>query len=265
MQATGGAPSTKLSIRDKVFRKLTNGTLRDPLITATTDRDIAKTVMSGLIGRPAHLQTDAILRSAKEIENFDFTPGQWVRTTHSYVIPEIVSDRGHISRDNLIEWLNQDYYHLTREENYKPLKPGILVEPYVQDGEAPVEIRVLCYNGDVSLFHSFERSDQHHYNPRRYYTPDWEPLEFSVWDPHHEVIYPKPAQLDAFKADCEKISAPFEIVGIEALLYPGGEYRFIGLSHCPDGGLPRIVPKSATQEYNDRFFRLPPYGDTVPD
>lgn len=265
MQTTGAAPSTKKSVRDKIFRKLTNGTLGDPIISATTDRSFAKLAISGMIGRDVGLPTDAILRSEAEVAEFDFQAHHWVRTTHAHVLPIQIAAHKTVPKDQIESWLTLNYYRLFREANYKHLKPGILVEPFVRNAQIPLEVRALCFDGQVSLLHTFDGREGLPYAPRRYYTPDWQVLDFSVWDPADEKDYDKPANIQAFLDDCAKVAQHFEIIGLEALFYPDGSYYFIGLSHCPDGGLHKVHPASKQQEYNDRFLRLPPYGDTPLD
>lgn len=262
MQATKGTPSTGLSYRDKIFRKLTGPIMDDPFVRTTTDREHVKTFIDGLLKRPAALATYSILRTEEDIAHADFPRDAWVRTTHSYVIPMIVREQPVIPRDTLKDWLATDYYHRFRERNYKGLTPGILVEPYFKDGARPTILVALCYKGEVSLLHTHGTDPQTGVSTRRYYSPNWEDLNFSIWDPVTPNALPKPETLDAFLDDCATISTPFEIVGVEALLYPDGSYAFFALSHCPDGGLAKVIPTEANDEFNARFFRKPPYGDT---
>ena len=261
-RSAGASPSTKLSFRDMVYRKLIGDALNDTLVKATTDRLHAKTFIDGRLVKRAAIPTLAVLRTDDDIEQFSFEPGTMVRTTHSYVVPAIISEVGTPPRVQFKEWLAQDYYYDTRELNYKGLQPGLLIEPYEKEGTAPVPLIAFCYAGQVSLVHTLEfRGAQ---RLRRFYTPEWEPMEFSIWDPLSPVI-DKPKNLAAFIEDCNTLSEPFEIVAVEALVYPDGSYVFTAFSHCPDGNGAWILPHSATQEFNARFFRTPPYGDTDPE
>lgn len=256
MQDTGGTPSTEMSFKDKIFRKLTNGSLDDVLIRAMTERDVTKTVIDGLLKRDACIGTLAVLRSHEEIDAFNFPEGAWVRTTHSYVIPELIGPTPP-PVDIFHNWLAHDYYHEMREANYKGLRPGILVEPFMRGGASPYLLVALCFDGDVSLFHTLEIdwASMNHAS-RRFFDLEWRALDFSVWDPISPILRPQPSALHAIISDCRRIAATSEIIACELLIYPDGEYQFFGISHCPDGGIPKIIPPDAADEYNSRFFRL---------
>lgn len=256
--AGGASPSTDLSFRDKLYRKVIGDELDDLLVRATTDRETAKSFINGAVIKDIAIPSIAVLRSEEEIDTFDFPRDTAVRMTHGHVAPVILSDMSEAPRALFKEWLKRDYYHETRERNYKGLRPGILVEPYLRNGSSPLNIVASCYDGQVSLFHHLEYTDGARTRKRRYYTPDWSPLEFSIWDPVCAPVA-KPKNLKNLIKDCAAISEPFEIVGIEAWIYPDGQYFITSISHLPDGNGARILPASAQEEFNARFFRFPPY------
>ena len=260
-RSSGATPTASLSFRDKTFRKLIGDALDDILVKSTTDKLHAKRYIDGVLLRRAAIPTEAVFRTIEDAEDYAFKTGSMIRTTHSYVVPQIVTGPESLSYSQMDDWLKQDYYRDMRERNYKGLQPGIIVEPYLKDGETPIHVVAFCYNGKTSLLHSLEFQDGGKTRKRRFYDLDWNPLEFSIWDALLDPIS-KPKKLKNFIEDCSSLSEPFEIVAVEGLIYKDGSYVFTGFSHCPDGNGAKIIPPSATAEFNARFFRLPPYGDS---
>ncbi len=99
-------------------------------------------------------------------------------------------------RKNCRRWLEENYYYLSQEWQYKNIKPCIIIEKLLQDknGKIPNDYKLHCINGKVEFVYcSVDREGE---NYRSIYTPEWERMNMEWVAPRDHKGY--------FGADIEK-------------------------------------------------------------
>ena len=109
-----------------------------------------------------------------------------IKTNHGSSNVTIVRDKKVINYKKLqndLNWeLRQNYYYITREWQYKNMRPRILVEKLLlcENGKIPNDYKIHCFHGEPKIVYvSIDREGQ---NKRNIYSADWKPLRFT-WAP----------------------------------------------------------------------------------
>lgn len=115
--------------------------------------------------------------------------------------------------DQFDEWLALNYYWVTRELQYLDIKPRIMVEEFLDDGNAdgPLDYRFWCFHGKPALIQVDNRP--HTINP--FYDLDWNDvgLSYRSWDAPRNI--PRPSHLDEMIAVAKALSEEFDFVRVD--------------------------------------------------
>jgi TupA-like ATPgrasp len=150
-------------------------------------------------------------------------------------------------------WLTQvsPLWRYRGEWIYSTAKPGILLEERLGGQFAPADYKFFVFHGDVGLIvvHTARFSDQHQ---RRYYTPDWKPLEIRHPDCLIAPVAPAPRSLDRMLTVASKIGADFDFIRVD--LYDiDGEVWFGELTPYHGSGLDPFEPLEWDRELGRRW------------
>ena len=144
--------------------------------------------------------------------------------------------------------LNQ--YHLSREPQYRDIKPRLIVEQLLTDpdGEIPPDFKLHCFHGEVEAIQvDTDRFSDHH---RNFYDVQWQllPFTWSWWGPHGPLwsqgqAVEKPPQLEEMIGVARTLSKEFDYVRVD--LYDCREKVYFGeLTLHHGGGWERFDPAS---------------------
>lgn len=124
-------------------------------------------------------------------------------------------------RENCRFWLNTNYYHVTREWQYKNIKPRIIIEKLLEtkEGKIPNDYKFHFINGEFQFVYvSYDREGV---NDRCTYDENWNRLPF-VWVPdtsYRETMnstdVPKPASFDKMMQFGKEIAKDFDYVRVD--------------------------------------------------
>jgi hypothetical protein len=134
---------------------------------------------------------------------------------------------------------------------YSTVKPGILLEERLGGELPPEDYRFFVFHGDVALIQvDYGRFVDHR---RRFYTPDWKPLEIrNAYD--LAPVKPAPPTLERMLAVASKLAAEFDFLRVD--LYDiDGEVWFGELTPCAGGGLNPFAPLEWDRELG-RWWRM---------
>ena len=87
------------------------------------------------IGDEYNVPTLKILRSFKEVQNFEFPNKCVIKPTHMSGEVIIRKDNETIDYNLIKKWFLSNYYNRSREANYKMLKPKVIVEELIFNDE----------------------------------------------------------------------------------------------------------------------------------
>ena len=146
------APNTyPVRFNDYLFKMKTDGTLLEPMRQFISDKEYVKTYIGGTVGWEHTVKTLAVLRHPDEVDSLKLEHFPCVlKPTHTSGNVIFITDlEVPLERDLLRSWFTIDYYKQTREQNYRFLRPKIIVEEFFsEDGVTPPkDFKVFCFGG----------------------------------------------------------------------------------------------------------------------
>lgn len=176
-----------------------------------------------------------IFNSVEEI-NFDLLPTSFVlKTNHGSGWNLICRDKNLLDENKVKRqfkrWLKYNAFYLTREYQYKQIKPAILCEEMLEYNL--YDYKFFCFDGEPKIIQvDVDRFTNHR---RAFFNTKWEKQNFSIRYPVSEKAIEKPSNLNEMISVCKKLSALFGFVRVDLYLVDGCIY-FGELTFTPGGG-----------------------------
>lgn len=172
-------------------------------------------------------------------------PNQFVvKPTHGSGWVKIVTDKESEDVGGLTDlcnqWLSQRFDPLKEEYWYEDITPRILVEELLPSnvGKVPRDYKFFVFNGNIEYIQV--DTDRFSKITRRFYTPDWEPQDFTRRYPLGPIIE-KPSNLDEMMSIAENLGQEFEFIRVDLYNTPKG-IKFGELTPAPGSGGSRFDP-----------------------
>ena len=229
---------------------------RTPLHTICADKYAVRSYIEEKIGSKYLVPLFMHTKDPKEvnIKNLPNVPSI-IKTNHDSGGGYFVNNKEELDiqsiQSNLKQRLQTNYYHkISREWQYKNIKPSIIVESLLQtmDGSIPMDYKLHCFNGKVRMIQvDIGRGTKEHY--RNWYNTNWvrEPYRWSskkengkYTDPASFEI-PAPKTLNKMIELSHVLSKPFCYVRVDWYDVDGKLY-FGELTFHHDSGYAPILP-----------------------
>lgn len=220
----------KKFLNDYLFKIKTTEEILSSLRQYTSDKEFVKKYISSVVGNQFNVKTKKILKTREEILSYKFSIGDVIKPTHASGLVKFI-DENDVKKDEIIKWLEFDFYHRTREANYKYLLPKIIVEEPIFGRTNVNDIKFFCYNGKVKIIQcDFDRRTNH---TRMLYDRNWKKLNASLRYPKSDKIQPRPAKLMEMITVAENLAKPFDLVRVD-LYYDEITTEFLvgEITHC---------------------------------
>ena len=155
--------------------------------------------------------------------NFDLLPNAFViKTNNASATNILVRDKSRIDvesvRNQLDEWLKDNYGFRTCQPHYTRIKPLILAEEFLGNIDLPLnDYKFYCVNGKpLYVIVYTDRKDNSHIMRRSIYDMDWQMHQeflgrYAIAGPEIE----KPKCFEKMKEMAEKLSSPFPFVRVD--------------------------------------------------
>lgn len=192
-----------------------------------------------------HLLNDLIgVWDSVEDINFTKLPDQFVlKCNHGAGYNIVCKDKNKLNIDvvkkQLNAWLNEDFWKLLAEVNYKFVPKKIIAEKYIEtdDGRFPDDYKVYCFNGKpeyIMLCQGREDGATKFY----FFDTKWnlKPLNKDSKDAQNNLNIKKPEGLEKLLYYSKKLSEPFPFVRVDFYLEKG-EITFGELTFTPAAAL----------------------------
>ena len=178
-----------------------------------------------------------------------------IKNSHSSGGVLILREQSDIDHDKLMileKCLNKNYFKISNEEQYKHIKPRIIIEKCIlKENKLPDDFKFHCFNGEVLFVYcSIDREGS---NYRKVYNKFWEPIELTWSRKNQESKFDgkhieKPNNLHKMIKVAEYLAnrskyCRIDLYSIDNNIY-FGEY-----THYHGGGLEFIKP----EKYNHLF------------
>jgi hypothetical protein len=241
---------------DVLFR-LRSRELALPERVRISDKENVKEFIRERVGDRYNIPTLAVLRSVEDAVRFAYPATCVIKPTHLtgeaiFAVPGVAIDRARIAR-----WFGRNLYDETREANYRPLVPKVIVEPYVLGRIYPdvaSDYRVSCVEGRPRMI----RVVANRFIGTPFcagYDLDWNYKPVAVLYPLGGEV-PRPDNLEEMLDVAARLSAGFSWLRVD--LYSNGRDLAVGeLTNCTGGGLLRIEGEliASQLQWPERFGR----------
>lgn len=226
-------PTSKMLFNDVLFRIKSGREIVRPERVFTTDKEFAKLYITGAVGEQFTVETLAVLRSWDDIDNYEYPKPCVVKPAHGCGNVTILKEGDEPNRAALKEHLDENYYPVARERNYKELKGKLIVEPLLFGGEQVDDYKVFCWRGKAKCI--LFVNDRNNSLFRHFFDRDWNllPVEVEPFDVQKPVPA-CPSALGEMLEVAEKLSKPFDFVRVD--FYLDQDRVLVGeITHCHQG------------------------------
>jgi hypothetical protein len=182
---------------------------------------------------------------------FDTLPEKYIIKTNNGSGGHIVGHWG-IDRESAVKKINQilnsNYYWMWGEYQYYGIKPRVIVEEHLDDGNTngPLDFRCWCFDGKVE----FIQVDNNGHSINAFYDTNWNELPFSYRDTKQSVNIPKPNNLDEILHLASLLAANIDFVRVDMYNIRGRIY-FGEMTFTPVAGRLRFEPASWNKRIGD--------------
>ncbi|WP_240309502.1 MULTISPECIES: ATP-grasp fold amidoligase family protein [Sphingomonas] len=209
---------------------------RDPRFPALADKVLVKDVVADLLGREWITPTLWRGRALPAEPAWEFP--YVVKARHGCqqtLVVRTPADHAEAVRQSR-EWMARDYGAWLDEWLYGEIERGLLVEPFIGEGEAlPIDFKVFVFGGEARFVQvHLGRGADHRWIV---FDTDWRRVSLATAD----ADPPRPHSLPAMLRAAELLGEGFSFV--RADFYEiGGQPRFGELTFYPGSGLERVEP-----------------------
>ncbi|EMQ99531.1 ATP-grasp fold amidoligase family protein [Paeniglutamicibacter gangotriensis] len=143
-----------------------------------------------------------------------------------------------VSVESVSQWKQMDQYKVQGEWAYGQSEPGYFLERRIPtpNGDSPNDLRFFVFDGTVRLV----QTDTPRFDGvrRRFYTPEWEPLEVTQGLAQLAPPAPRPDRLEEMLRIATEIGAGYDFIRVDLYDVPDGIY-FGEIPPYPTGGMGR--------------------------
>jgi hypothetical protein len=188
---------------------------------------------------------------------FNDLPNQFVmKGTHGSGYNIIVKDKKTVDREEMRQkmtnWLTQNYYHVSRETQYKNAKPRIVVEQYIEGENGDLkDYKFYFFNGKPEII--LVMTERQKGLKIDVFDMNWKQLPVIVGNyPNSKKPPQKPKQFNELLELATKLSTSFPMVRTD--LYTANNKVYFGeLTFTPSSGLERFGDKTFDRWLGDRI------------
>lgn len=216
------------------------------------DKIKVRDYVSSVAGEKYLIPVIGVFERSEDID-FEKLPRQFaLKTNHGSGWNIICRDKTklhiHKAHRKLKRWLKRNAYYLSREWQYKNLKPMIICEELLEFDI--IDYKFFCFNGIPEFVQlDIDRFTDH---TRIYYSTSWERLDFSVT--YHQATreIEKPSQIEEMLSLSTKLSKGFLFSRIDLYLHNNKIY-FGEITLHPEGGFGPFIPEFYNKIIGDKL------------
>jgi hypothetical protein len=170
-----------------------------------------------------------------------------IKTNHDSGGVFIIDDKNSINflkiRREIKKRLLKSHYSISREWEYKNIKPRIIVEKLLKDSSGNNQLndyKIYCFHGEPTFIQTiFDRGNE---TKEDWYDTNWN-LQDAYYFSAKKKYVKKPKQLDELLKVAKKLSKDFPYVRVDLYIVDNKIY-FGELTFRPYGGFMKFVPES---------------------
>jgi hypothetical protein len=242
----------RMWFNDVLYRIKTNGEILDPLRVFTSDKEWVKLYVRSTVGEQHNVPTLAVLRSPEACLRHDYPPRCVIKPTHMSGVVLLRRGGEPVDTATIASWFARSVYPGTREANYRPLRPKVIVEPFAFDDDSPSDYKVFCFRGQPRLI-QVDR-DRHTHHVRDFYDIAWRRQPLALKFPNGAAEVARPAALEKMLELARSLSKPFgDFVRVD--FYVADLQVLVGeITHCHGNTEERFEPREAERLASELIF-----------
>ena len=221
---------------------------RKPEYTIMVDKHGVKEYIAKRIGEQYVIPTIGLWDRFEDID-FEKLPEQFVlKCTHDSGGLIICKDKSKLDKETAKEKINRslatNYYWHAREWPYKNVKPRILAEPFMKDGDndfLPV-YKFMCFNGEPRIIQTIQNDKQPN-ESIDYFDTEWNLLELRQNFPNSDIPLKKPEKLSEMCNLACKLAIGHAFLRVDFYTI-NGEIKFSEHTFYSDAGFSSFTPES---------------------
>ena len=234
-------PSRQMLFNDVFFKIKTSAELLDPLRVFVTDKEYLKLYVKAVVGAQYNVPTIAVIRDKVAVKHYPFPPDCVIKPTHLSGAIIIRKNNAPVDVDKIASWFDTNYYEITREINYKFLRPKVIIEPLIFGDDNVDLYSFFCLKGVPKLIQLSVNCLTARKNT--FFDMAWHKLDFTMLAPIIMDPINKPDNHLEMLMIANKLSAGFSFVRID--MYSDGKSCLIGeITHCDGSANATFNPKS---------------------
>lgn len=238
---------------------------RKPLYTTMVDKYEAKKYVASIIGDEYIIPTLGVWDRFDDID-FEKLPDQFVlKCTHDSGGLVICKDKSNLdivaAKKKIEKSLKRNFWMAAREWPYKNVKPRIIAEKYMSEGDGDLkDYKIINFDGEPKIIEiDYNRFVGH---LRNLYTTQWERIKAVIEYPTDEKRdFDKPAVLSQMLALAKQLSKDIPFVRTDFYLVDNQIY-FGELTFYHEAGLGKIDPQAFDRELGE-WIILPGMGGAI--
>jgi len=219
---------------------------RDPLFTTMVDKYAVREYVSSKIGKQYLVPLLGVWDNPENID-ISILPNKFVlKTTHGCGGMSICRDKEHYDIKTVVtdfkKNMSNNYYYYVREWPYKDVKPRVIAEKYLQNGESiNLQVyKVFNFNGYPKIIQMIS-NDKTKDETIDYFDTEWNRLDLRQNYPNSVIIPPKPHTLNEMLELSAKCSEGFPFLRTDWYEVDGKVY-FSEFTFYSDGGMEPFTP-----------------------
>ena len=229
---------------------------RDPKLTYCSDKVKVREYVRRCGFEKILIPQIQVLKSVKEVDFSKFNKEVVIKCNHNsgghlfYNPRQPMSEKElKVKLSNINFILHQNASVLSREWNYKDIKPRLIVEEVIRDkdGRLPLDYKFMCFDGEPKLLFLDlgvinEDSTYNHFYPRNIYDMDFNLLPVHETRPNADYQVEKPQNFDEMVKIARRLSKPFPFCRVD-LYNVDGKIYFGEITFYHGGGCNDIEPE----------------------
>jgi hypothetical protein len=249
------------TLNEKLHWKKMHG--YEPFHTMVADKYAVREWVAARVGERYLIPLVAVSDDAERLDLAGLPEPCIIKTTHASGQNVIIQDKRRVEEESLKtqfrRWMSQNEYYLSREPQYRDIKPRLIVEELLTDadGKIPMDFKFHCFHGTVGLIQvDIDRFTDHR---RNLYDVNWQLLPFTwcLWK-KNRPLWPngravaRPGNLEEMIAVAQTLSKEFDYLRVD-LYNCDGKIYFGELTLHHGGGWERFDPPFYDAFYGEKL------------
>lgn len=241
-----------MTYSDVLHRMKVTDEILDPVRVFVSDKEFGKIFIKAVCGDQYIIPTHRVLTSVAEVDACEFPNQCAIKPTHGCHEVILRKDGEPLDLDKIRGWFDYNFYHESREANYRALTPKVIIEQLVFPATDSCEYTILCYRGIAKVVVGISDRGTG-LAATRFYDFDWNYLGiYRLADKGSDDV-PPPSDLEAMREVAERIARYFPFVRVD--FYSDGNTFYIGeITNNSGSGLLTYQPEGAEQKLSRLVF-----------